>query len=138
MVPPETHYDLDASNKLLEALQTNVQSTEDQFPALNDQFSVLQKYEVAVPEETNEMLKSLPQKWELYKQTLLEAEDMLTKYKTRFKTKLLQQSEDFKKNVNDLVNEFKTRGPFGADISPEEVEFYSKNNKKKDKCIKFT
>lgn len=46
---------------------------------------------------------------------------MLKKYKDRFKTKLLQQSEDFKKNVNDLVSDFKTKGPFSAEMKPEEA-----------------
>lgn len=58
MVPPETHYDLDSSNKLLEALQANLQSVEDQFTPLNDQFNVLQKYEVAIPEEVKNSTKN--------------------------------------------------------------------------------
>jgi dynein heavy chain len=51
MVPPETHYDLDASNKLLESLQEQLPSIEEQFVPLHDQFGVLQKYEVTVPDE---------------------------------------------------------------------------------------
>jgi dynein heavy chain len=121
LVPPETHYDLDSSNKLLESLQNGLQSTEEQFTPLNDQFNVLEKYEVAIPDETAEMLKSLPSKWDAYKQTLLEAEEMLKKYKDKFKTKLLQQSEEFKKSVNELVAEFRTKGPFSADIKPDEA-----------------
>ncbi len=46
---------------------------------------------------------------------------MLKKFKDRFKTKLLQQSEDFKRNVSELLNEFKTKGPFTADVKPEEA-----------------
>jgi dynein heavy chain len=63
----------------------------------------------------------LPQKWEAYKTTLVEVEEMLKKFKDRFKTKLLQQSEDFKRNVSELLNEFKTKGPFTADVKPEEA-----------------
>jgi dynein heavy chain len=53
LVPPDTHYDLDMSSKLLESLQNDLPRIEEQFLPLNDQFSVLQKYEVAVPEEVN-------------------------------------------------------------------------------------
>lgn len=53
LVPPDTHYDLDSSNKLLEALLEQLPSIEEQFVPLHDQFSVLQKYEVAVPDEVN-------------------------------------------------------------------------------------
>ncbi len=57
----------------------------------------------------------------MYKTTLLEAEEMLKKNRDKFKTKLLQQSEEFKKNVSELVNEFKNKGPFTADIKPDDV-----------------
>lgn len=66
-------------------------------------------------------MRTLPGKWETYKQTLVDADEMLKKYKDRFKTKLLQQSEDFKKNVNELLNEFKTKGPFSSEMKPEEA-----------------
>ena len=46
---------------------------------------------------------------------------MLKKNRDKFKTKLLQQSEEFKKNVSELVNDFKTKGPFTADTKPDEV-----------------
>lgn len=34
---------------------------------------------------------------------------------------MLQQSEEFKKNVNDLVNEFRTKGPFSSELKPDEA-----------------
>lgn len=142
MVPPETHYDLDTSNKLLESLQENLTSVQDQFDPLNNQFSVLQKYEVAIPDETKEQLRSLPSKWEDYNKTLVDAEDMLKKNKEKFKVKLLQQSDEFKKNVGDLVGDFKTKGPFSADIKPEDAlvsiqELSDKLNKLKDEELEL-
>lgn len=53
MIPPDTHYDLDSSNKLLESLQNALPSIEDQFAPLNEQFKVLNKYEVTIPEEVS-------------------------------------------------------------------------------------
>lgn len=53
MVPPETHYDLDSSNKLLETLQNALPSIEEQFSPLNEQFKVLNKYEVSVPDDVS-------------------------------------------------------------------------------------
>lgn len=46
---------------------------------------------------------------------------MLKKNKEKFKAKLLQQSEELKKNVTDLVSDFKTKGPFSADLKPDEA-----------------
>lgn len=51
VIPPETHYDLDSSNKLLESLLNDLPSTEEKFGPLKDRFEVLEKYEVSVPEE---------------------------------------------------------------------------------------
>ena len=34
----------------------------------------------------------------------------------------MQQSEEFKKNVSELVNDFKTKGPFSSTINPNEVK----------------
>jgi dynein heavy chain len=51
MVAPETHYDLDSRNKLLESLLAKVDQIYEQFGPLEEQFTVLHKYEVAVPEE---------------------------------------------------------------------------------------
>jgi len=121
LVAPETHFDLENSNKLLEKLQTDLPGIQDQFEPLNNQFLVLQKYEVAIPDETKEQLKGLPLKWEAYNKTLAEAEEMLKKNKEKFRAKLLQQSEEFKKNVTDLLAEFHTRGPFSADIGSAEA-----------------
>lgn len=39
----------------------------------------------------------------------------------RFKTGLLAQSEEFKKQVHNLVDEFTTKGPFTSNISTEEA-----------------
>ena len=68
---------------------------------------------------------SLASKWDAYKQTLAEAEEMLKKNRDKFKTKLLQQSEEFKKNVSELVNDFKTKGPFTSDIKPDDVRSWN-------------
>lgn len=51
LIPPETHYDLDTSYKLLDTLQNNIPNIQDQIVPLDEQFKVLEKYEVAIPDE---------------------------------------------------------------------------------------
>lgn len=46
---------------------------------------------------------------------------MLKKLREKFKSKLLQQSEEFKKNVSELVVDFKKNGPFTSSSTPEEA-----------------
>ena len=49
--PPSTLDDLGDSIRLLEQMQNQVPQVERQFEPLQDQFNMLGKYEVAIPEE---------------------------------------------------------------------------------------
>ena len=51
---------------------------------------------------------------------------MLKKSKEKFRTGLLVSAEDFKKTVTVLLDDFRTKGPFGSDISTSNVStFYT-------------
>lgn len=67
------------------------------------------------------MLAQLEERWQHYLQCLTDSEEMLKKLREKFKTKLLQQSEEFKKNVSELVSDFKANGPFTSSTTPEEA-----------------
>lgn len=67
------------------------------------------------------MLAQLNERWEAYLQCLTDSEEMLKKLREKFKSKLLQQSEEFKKSVSELVTEFKSTGPFSSSTTPEEA-----------------
>lgn len=49
--PPETLDQLGNSLALLEQLQQDLSNIEAKFPPLHQQFAILEKYEVAIPEE---------------------------------------------------------------------------------------
>ena len=49
--PPETLDQLGDSLALLEQLQQDLSNIEAKFPPLHQQFAILEKYEVAIPEE---------------------------------------------------------------------------------------
>ena len=67
------------------------------------------------------MLEELDDHWQSYLLCLTESEEMLKKLREKFKSKLLQQSEDFKKNVSEMVADFKANGPFSSSTTPEEA-----------------
>ena len=50
MITPENHYDLDAKQKSLEALQKEIPVYEAKFAPIHDQFVLLEKYEKPVPD----------------------------------------------------------------------------------------
>ena len=52
-VPPQTLDELGDSLMLLEKMQTDLKDTEARFAPLHEQFNILEKYEVAIPEEAS-------------------------------------------------------------------------------------
>ncbi|KAF6017599.1 hypothetical protein EB796_024080 [Bugula neritina] len=121
--PPQTLDELGESLDLWSKLDTGKPETEAKFAPLYDQFSILGKYDVPVPEEIQATLDGLGAEWTKFTEALVESEGMLKKYKEKFKTSLLGQAEDFKKQVHSLVDNFKKDGPFSASLAcPEALE----------------
>ena len=51
--PPQTLDELGSSLELWESLNGGLSATEAKFPPLHDQFGILEKYEVAIPEDVS-------------------------------------------------------------------------------------
>ena len=67
------------------------------------------------------MLDQLNGEWVSFQQCLIDSDAMLKKSKEKFKTGLIHSSEDFKKTVTTLFDEFQNKGPFSSSISVKEV-----------------
>ncbi|XP_053403795.1 dynein axonemal heavy chain 2-like isoform X4 [Mercenaria mercenaria] len=115
--PPQTLDELGQSLDLWDTLNSGLPTTEAMFPPLHDQFAILEKYEVTIPDDVKQMLNDLSTEWVTFQEKLIEAEGMLKKHKEKFKSNLLGQSEEFKKQVHNLLDEFTTKGPFMSSIS---------------------
>ncbi|ESP04959.1 hypothetical protein LOTGIDRAFT_184938 [Lottia gigantea] len=119
--PPQTLDELGESLALWDKLNEDLKKTEEKFQPLQDQFGILDKYEVPIPEEVTGMLNDLPEEWNAFQQTLIDSEVMLKKHKEKFKSSLLAQSDDFKKQVSGLLAEFQSKGPFLSTIPTTEA-----------------
>lgn len=64
------------------------------------------------------MLDSLNGEWVIFQQTLLDSEQMLKKYKEKFKTSLIHSADDFKKKAHHLLEEFDAKGTLFLNHSP--------------------
>ena len=64
---------------------------------------------------------SLPHIFSAFRQCLVDSDGMLKKHKEKFRTGLLQDAEDFKRTVNDLVETFESSGPFTSEATQEQV-----------------
>jgi dynein heavy chain len=122
--PPETLDNLGDSLDLLDTVQQKLPLMEKQFEPLQDQFNMLTKYEVAIPEAIEKKLYGLNGKWLSFQQCLIDSDQMLKKHKEKFKTGLLHSAEEFKKTISSLVNDFETNGPFTSHITiPEALQY---------------
>lgn len=72
---------LSSSLNLLETLQSDIPVIEAQFEPLHDQFNILRKYEVQIPEEVELQLDRLQGNWMAFQQCLIDCETMLKKHK---------------------------------------------------------
>ena len=81
--PPENLDQLSDSLTLLERLQNDVPNIEAQFEPLNDQFSILHKYEVQVPDEVEAQREGLQGNWMSFQQCLIDGDMLLKKHKVR-------------------------------------------------------
>lgn len=67
------------------------------------------------------MLDQLSGEWVAFQQCLIDSDAMLKKSKEKFKTGLINSSEEFKKTVTTLFDDFQNKGPFSSTISVKEV-----------------
>ncbi|XP_062240587.1 dynein axonemal heavy chain 2 [Platichthys flesus] len=117
--PPQTLDELSASVKLLETLQGDLAKTEAQIPVIHEQFALLEKYEVPVEQDVQEMLGVLNGDWVWFQQVLIDSDIMLQKQKEKFKSSLLLSSEEFKKNIQATLEEFSNTGPFESALTTQ-------------------
>nr|XP_034361929.1 LOW QUALITY PROTEIN: dynein heavy chain 2, axonemal [Arvicanthis niloticus] len=114
--PPQTLEELGVSLQLMDTLQHDLPNLETQIPPIHEQFNILEKYEVPVPDTVLEMLESLSGEWLTFQQILLDSEQMLKKYKEKFKTGLIHAADDFKRKAHNLLEDFELKGPFTSNV----------------------
>ncbi|XP_058251926.1 dynein axonemal heavy chain 2 isoform X2 [Hemibagrus wyckioides] len=121
---PQTLDELVESLKLLETLQGDVSKTESQIPPIQEQFAILEKYEVTVERDIQKMLEALNGEWVWFQQVLIDSNIMLKKHKEQFKSGLLFSAEEFKKKTESVMHDFTITGPFSSNVSSGEALEY--------------
>ncbi|KAJ8389320.1 hypothetical protein AAFF_G00121850 [Aldrovandia affinis] len=115
--PPQTLVDLGESLKLLETLQGDLVKLENQIPPIQEQFTILEKYEVSVEPAVHEMLEDLSGEWLRFQEALIDSEGMLKKNKEKFRSSLIISGEEFKKKMHATVDDFHESGPFSSAVT---------------------
>ncbi|XP_072544049.1 dynein axonemal heavy chain 2 [Salminus brasiliensis] len=117
--PPQTLVELVDSLKLLETLQGDLSKIESQIPPIHEQFAILEKYEVSVEREVQDLLEALNGEWLWFQQVVIDSDIMLKKHKDKFKSGLIFSAEEFKKKIQTTMQDFNSTGPFGSNVSSE-------------------
>ncbi|KAM7377518.1 hypothetical protein PAMA_014021 [Pampus argenteus] len=117
--PPQTLVELGESLKLLETLQGDLSKTEAQIPLIHEQFAILDKYEVPVEQDVQDLREVLNGEWVWFQHVLIDSDIMLQNYKEKFKSSLILSSEELKKKIQTTVQEFTSTGPFDSALSIE-------------------
>ncbi|XP_022235820.1 dynein heavy chain 2, axonemal-like [Limulus polyphemus] len=120
---PDTLQDLRFSIALYEQLKQEMEIKHAEFEPLNQQFVILNKYEVSVEPKFQKMLEELDEKWNSFEGSMKQAEEMLKKNKERFKAGLLQSAEDFKQQSAYLMSEFNEKGPLNISVNSQDALF---------------
>ncbi|EGD81605.1 dynein heavy chain 2 [Salpingoeca rosetta] len=105
----------------LNAAKAQAPRVEAKFGPLQEEFEILEKYEVELSDEVSAQLDSLPAQWNKFKLALDQADDILADAKAKCKTDLLADMDDLSRSVTEVRATFVTTGPFAATITPDEA-----------------
>ncbi|XP_053977121.1 dynein axonemal heavy chain 2 [Hylaeus volcanicus] len=100
---------------LYERLTAEIPQEEEEFPKIQEQHQVLEKYEVPLTFDFRRKLNHIEPSWAAYLVLLANSENMLIGKKEEFKVILLQDALMYKDEVTALVGKFGDTGPFTSD-----------------------
>ncbi|KAI9224867.1 dynein heavy chain and region D6 of dynein motor-domain-containing protein [Blastocladiella britannica] len=106
--------DLTSKIQLVNELKSDLANIEAQFAPIQEQYMILEKYEVQVKDEERAKLEALPTVWAVFKETMIDSDKSLQENKEKFRAKLLSEVEEFKVRVAALTDDIRTKGPFSS------------------------
>jgi dynein heavy chain len=119
---PKDLDDLTDKIALVTQLKSDLVQIEGQFAPIQEQYMILEKYEVPIKEEEKIRLETLPSTWVTFKGNLETSETKLAESKEKFKTKLLNEVEEFKGRIVGLIEDIHSKGPFSSGFPPAKAQ----------------
>ncbi|KAG7496340.1 dynein heavy chain 2, axonemal [Solea senegalensis] len=117
--PPQTLAELSESLRLSETLQGDRAKREAQIRLVHEQLAILDKYEVPVEQAVQDLREAINGEWVWFQQVLIDSDIVLQKHKEKFRNGLIISSEEFKKKIQTMQEEFSSTGPFDGALSTE-------------------
>ncbi|XP_031370853.1 dynein heavy chain 2, axonemal [Apis dorsata] len=98
--------------QLFDKLMADIPHEEEQFPKIEDQFQLLEKYEVMLTFDFKRKFYDIQPSWTAYLGLLHECDFMLKEKQAEFKQMLMEDVVTFEIDVQELVQRFWEFGPF--------------------------
>ena len=108
-------------------LQSEKESISARFEPLYEQYKLLEKCDIQIPEEEKDKVEALQTEYTRFGSMLNDSERMLNTNKDKMKGNLMQNLEDFKSTVAARRKKFLLEGPFDASL-PIKKAFEGINN----------
>ena len=113
---PTTLEELADSINHCKKLQSEKESISGRFEPLYEQYNLLEKCDIQIPEEEKDRVESLQTEFTKFGSMLNDSERMLNTNKDKMKGNLMQNLEDFKSTVAGRRKKFLLEGPFDASL----------------------
>eukprot|EP00899_Mesostigma_viride_P014884 jgi/Mesvir1/23397/Mv21091-RA.2 len=105
------------SVNLLRQLMDEASATEARFAPIIEKYQTLEKFEVVITSDEQDMLDRLPAEWAAFQLAMQDTEADLARAKENFRDKLAKMVDTFLKEVTDQREDFVARIPMGDNVS---------------------
>ncbi|KAL4710610.1 hypothetical protein ACJJTC_003246 [Scirpophaga incertulas] len=116
MKMPATLHELATAMATYEQLMSDISRIEKTFPPITDKMTILAKFEIELSADMENRHENIPVIWSEYMTLLEEAKKLLEINKDKFKTKLLEQAEEFKEAAKEFCEEFYKTAPCSSNV----------------------
>ena len=118
---PEGLGEVISAVEALNAAKAQAPRVQAKFSPLQEEFEILEKYEVELSDQVSAQLENLPADWSKFKLAIDQAEEILTESKAKCKADLLSDMDELSRTVTEVRTTFMSSGPFTASTSPDEA-----------------
>lgn len=113
---PTTLDEMVASIEAFNEAQASLPATERRFLPLQEQFAILERYEVEIADDIFGLVEGLSDEWAKFQGTIQECEQMLASSRKKFKAELLQSTDDLNRNAGLLRDSLLKSGPYTSAV----------------------
>lgn len=111
---PQSIPELASMLKFMAEVKESIPLTEEKFAPLKENFEALEKYEFQVEAKDLELLNTLSENWQQYKEAVVLADKQLEQHREQFRKRHLAEVEEIRSLSQEMYSNFMADEPFKA------------------------